>query len=83
MQQALKEQLVMSVEDYAYDYSMTHRFATCCDEQHWEDGVNTEWFWNDMLDLAAKEGLQLTGTDDFDYDKFFYSAYQDTEKGLS
>lgn len=58
-------------------------FDEVMDSMHWSDSFNTETLLQIGLKEAAADEIELTGLDSFDYDTFFYNAYQCTEKGLS
>lgn len=69
--------------DYAEGFVETREFNTYVDEAYWERNFSTDVCLDWMLDRAKQEQIELTHVEDFDYDTFFYNAYQCTEKGLS
>jgi hypothetical protein len=73
----------MTYREYAADFVNTHRWDEWCDEMYWERNFNSDELLNAMELEARENGVELTDGDSFDYDKYFYDAYQNTEKGLS
>lgn len=74
---------VMTCEEYGEHFFMTYKFDQICDEMYWEGGVNTDRLFEIMRADAEAEGIVLSDSSEWDYDTFFYNAYQCAEKGLS
>lgn len=72
--------------DAAYYFETLLRdgfFDEVMDSMFWGDGLNTDTLLKIGLKEAEADEIELTGLDTFDYDDFFYNAYQCAEKGLS
>lgn len=76
----------------AYESSMTcedffecdsDEFYTYIDEMHLGDNYSADKLFEFMKKNAEKAKVALTDKDTFDYDDFFWDAYQAAEKGLS
>ncbi len=73
----------MSILDFAEQFVDTRDFEDYMQDAHWTLDFKTHIAFELMLEAANSEGVQLTDTQSFDYDKFFWNVYQNSEKGLS
>jgi len=74
----------MSCADFFESYMDNyHDWDTFADEMYWEDSFSSDKCFEKMKHLAKKHNVKLKDEHTFDYDKFFYQTYKDTEKGLS
>jgi hypothetical protein len=53
------------------------------DEMYWSDSYSSDACFDWLKARADREGVILTDVEEFEYDKFFWNTYRDTEKGLS
>jgi hypothetical protein len=74
---------MINAKDYADDFSMSKAFEDYIDSAYWSDSFDTEEAFQMMMDSAQENGILLDNVDEFDYDRFFYEIYKDSEKGLS
>lgn len=52
-------------------------------EAYWERNFNTDTLFDMMIRDAKRKGISFEDEEEWNYDKFFYDLYKDTEKGLS
>lgn len=71
------------IEIYADYFADTNWMNEYIQESYWEDNFSTRHCLEAMLASAKADNLELIGLDEFDYDTFFYNAYDCAEKGLS
>lgn len=74
----------MTCEDFFHSYMDSGNYwNTLADEMYWGRNFSADRCFASMKRLAARENVTLTDVKMFQYEDFFYNAYQNTEKGLS
>jgi len=73
----------MSAIDFAERFIDTVNWRMLVDDMHWTDSFSAERCRNLMLFEATYQNKELTGLEEFDYETFFWEAYQAEERGLS
>lgn len=73
----------MTCADFFLSYCDGIEWDSLCDEMYWGDSYSSDLCLEWLKRRAEQEEIKLTDLDDWDYDRFFYQTYRDTEKGLS
>lgn len=74
----------MTCEEFFEAYIMDDRnLDAMIDEMYWTDDFDSEAMFDYLKQEAKKNHVTLTDEEEWDYDKFFYTIYKETEKGLS
>lgn len=73
----------MTCEAFAERMDFDTWLSTYIDESHWDDSFDTEFAFERLIASAEHNGVRLTDADTWDYDRYFWNAYQCAEKGLS
>jgi hypothetical protein len=82
MSAPLKVAESMSCADF-FDACLDNDWDSFADEMYWSDSYNSDACFDWLKARADREGVILTDVEEFEYDKFFWNTYRDTEKGLS
>lgn len=73
----------MNIKDYADHIYSRGGYDQIFDEMLRVDGYSSDRLLAFVKSEAAREGVELTGEDTFEYDDYFWNVWKTTEKGLS
>lgn len=79
----VEESKTRTCEDYFDSLHNSYCFDSLIDEAHWGDDFNAESFFEFGKSYATESGVLLTDLESFDYETYFWTMFDSSEKGLS
>lgn len=73
----------ITYQEFADRLENTYFFDSLIDEMYWSDSFSAGRFVSALEAEAERQGAQLIGIGQFDYEDYFWQLYAASEKGLS